>query len=143
MSQRSLVCTQLNGLIALFDPEMGPHQVLPRQVRVDLGVMVMKKYSSLPQTPGLEPHHQMSYSLCRDAIAVFCSPSQLGCENLGLTTRRLSSSSNPILWIWSLQTTWKSVHLREREKVICYKTCILFYPSKQHLECVLKQKEKN
>ena len=28
-------------------------------VKVDLGVMAMKKYSPLPRTPKLEPHHQI------------------------------------------------------------------------------------
>ena len=34
--------------------------MLPLQVRVDLGVMVMKRYSAFPKAPALlEPHHQM------------------------------------------------------------------------------------
>ena len=36
---------------------MGPQQVLPLQVRVDLGVMAMKGYSALPGAPELEPHY--------------------------------------------------------------------------------------
>ena len=41
----------------LFDPLMGPEQVLPVRIRVDLGVMKMKGYSQ-----DLEPHHQMQYN---------------------------------------------------------------------------------
>ena len=44
---------------------MGPYQVLPLQVRVDLGARVMKRYSVFPKAPALlERHHQiclMSY----------------------------------------------------------------------------------
>ena len=38
---------------------MGPKQVLPLWVKVDLGVMAMKGYSSFPKGPELEPHHQI------------------------------------------------------------------------------------
>ena len=38
-----------------------PYQVLPLQVRVDLGAMAMKGYSSFPKAPELlEPHHQIA-----------------------------------------------------------------------------------
>ena len=37
-----------------------PYQVLPFQVRMDLGAMAMKGYSTFPKTPALlEPHHQI------------------------------------------------------------------------------------
>ena len=42
---------------------MGPKQVLQLQVRVDLGVMAMKGYSTFPRSPKLEPHHQMQFSV--------------------------------------------------------------------------------
>ena len=32
----------------LFDPEMGPKQVLPLQVRVNIGVMTIEEYFTLP-----------------------------------------------------------------------------------------------
>ena len=35
---------------------MGPEQVLPVWVRVDLGVMAMKKYSTLSIAPEVETH---------------------------------------------------------------------------------------
>ena len=38
---------------------MEPLEVLPLQVRVDLGVMGMKEYFSFSKAPGLEHHHQM------------------------------------------------------------------------------------
>ena len=37
----------------LFDSEMGPLQVLPLQISVNLGVMVMKEYTTLPRFPVL------------------------------------------------------------------------------------------
>ena len=39
---------------------MRPQQVLPLWVKVDLGVMAMKEYSTFPKIPGLESHHQMA-----------------------------------------------------------------------------------
>ena len=38
---------------------MGPKQVLPLWVRVDLGVMVMKGYSIFPKAQRLESHDQI------------------------------------------------------------------------------------
>ena len=38
---------------------IGPYQVLPLQVRVNLGVMAIKEYFIFPKAPGLEPHHLM------------------------------------------------------------------------------------
>ena len=43
----------------LFDPYIGPYQVLPLRVRVDLGAVVMKKYTSIPKALGWEPHYQI------------------------------------------------------------------------------------
>ena len=46
--------------LVLFDPQIGPCQVLPRWIRVDLEVMTMKGYSTFPKAPALlEPHHQI------------------------------------------------------------------------------------
>ena len=33
------------------------------QVRVDLGVMVMKRYSILPKSPKFKPHHQKQFNV--------------------------------------------------------------------------------
>ena len=44
----------------LYDPLIGPYQVLSLQARVDLGVMAMKGHSTFPKAPALlEPHHQI------------------------------------------------------------------------------------
>ena len=51
IQHQSFVCTQLNGLSVPFYPNMGPYQVLPLRIRVDLGVMVMKRYFTIPETP--------------------------------------------------------------------------------------------
>ena len=47
-------------LLVLFNPYIGPYQVLPLQARVDLEAMAIKGYSAFPKTPALlEPHHQI------------------------------------------------------------------------------------
>ena len=46
--------------LVLFDPSIGPYQMLPLQTRVDLGVMTIKGYSAFPKAPVLpEPHDQI------------------------------------------------------------------------------------
>ena len=68
--QKSFVCTVIwyklflsnrnNFPSVLFDPYMGPLQVLPLWVTVDQGVM--KGYFTLHRAPELDPHHQMQFS---------------------------------------------------------------------------------
>ena len=54
----SLVCTQFKCQTVLFDPLIGPYQLLPLWPRVDLGAMAIKGYSAFPKAPALlEPHH--------------------------------------------------------------------------------------
>ena len=36
--------------------------VQPQRFRVELEVMAMESYSTLPKAPELEPHHQMQFS---------------------------------------------------------------------------------
>ena len=67
------------------------YQVLPLRVRVDLGVMLMKRYFIFLKAPGLEPHHQFDVIISRtravgvthsrNPIGVFCSPSRLAGVN--------------------------------------------------------------
>ena len=69
--------------LVLFNPLIGPSQVLPRRPRVDLGTMAIKEYSAFPKAPALlEPHHQIVYchtrTLCREAVGVFYSHRLLG-----------------------------------------------------------------
>ena len=85
--------TQLNDQTVLFDPLVGPKQALPLWIRVNLCAMAMKEYSTLPKTPGQEPHHQMQFNFisktlvgggsifCWCTVAVFYSPSSPGCLN--------------------------------------------------------------
>ena len=47
-------------LLVLFNPKIGPYQVLPLWARVDLGAMAIKGYSAFPKAPTLlEPHPQI------------------------------------------------------------------------------------
>ena len=47
-------------LLVLFDPLIGPYQVLLLWARVDLGAMTIKGYFAFPKTLALlEPHHQI------------------------------------------------------------------------------------
>ena len=41
---------------------MGLEQVLAYWNRVDLGVMAMKMYSTLPRSPELQPYNKMQFS---------------------------------------------------------------------------------
>ena len=52
-SSISFVCFQFKCQAVLFDPYIGPYQVLPLQARVDLGVMAMKGYSTFPQSSSI------------------------------------------------------------------------------------------
>ena len=64
--------------IFLFNPLMGPYQVLPLRVRVDQGAMVMKGSSTFPKPPKLEPHHQIEFNvipkICRPSATAFQHP---------------------------------------------------------------------
>ena len=43
---------------------MKPLQVLPPRLRVDIGVMAVKEWdSTLPESPELEPHYQIQFSV--------------------------------------------------------------------------------
>ena len=44
------------GLV-LFDPLIGPYQVLPLRASADLAAMAMKKYSIFSKAPALLEHH--------------------------------------------------------------------------------------
>ena len=46
--------------LVLFDPSIGPYQILSLRARVDLGVMVVSGYSTFPKAAAqLEPNHQI------------------------------------------------------------------------------------
>ena len=42
---------------------MRPEQILPLWFRLDLGVMAMKGYFTLPRAPELESHHHIQFSV--------------------------------------------------------------------------------
>ena len=49
--------SQFKYQTVLFNPKIGPYQVLPLQARVDLA---MNEHSAFPKAPALfEPHHQI------------------------------------------------------------------------------------
>ena len=80
-----MVSSEVDNLILLCDP-----QLLQFRSRVELGVMAMKEYSTFLKVPERESHDQIQLSiipgeslecvllLCRDAVGVFHTPSQLG-----------------------------------------------------------------
>ncbi len=47
------ISTQFKCQTVLFDPQIGPYQVLPLRARVNLGAMATKGYSIFPKTPAL------------------------------------------------------------------------------------------
>ena len=52
-----MVLKKENDWMILFEPKIGPEQVFPLRVRVDLRVMIMKEQSTLLKDPGLVPHN--------------------------------------------------------------------------------------
>ena len=79
------ICTQF----VLFDPKIGPYQVLPFRVRVDPGAM--KGYSKFPKSSRLDclnPGHwslRVFLPLSRDAVNISYIPSRLGWFNVEVT----------------------------------------------------------
>ena len=54
------ISTQLNYQTVLFDPKIGPYQVITLQTRVDIGVMAVKRFSVIPKaSTSLKPHIQI------------------------------------------------------------------------------------
>ena len=50
----------ISMLLVLFNPYIGPYQVLQLRARVDQGAMAIKGYSIFFKAPALlEPHHQI------------------------------------------------------------------------------------
>ena len=68
----------------LFDSLIGPYQVLPLRVRVDPRTMVMKRYSTFPKYPRLEPlqvwFNVISKTLWKDVVSVYYCPDRLRCK---------------------------------------------------------------
>ena len=59
-NQFSLSLVKFKCHTLLFDPQIGPYQVLPLLVRVYLRVMEIKGYSAFLKAPALlEPHYQV------------------------------------------------------------------------------------
>ena len=48
---------------------MGLKQVLTPQIRVNLGVIAIKGYSTFPRAPEIEPHHQVQFSVILRTLA--------------------------------------------------------------------------
>ena len=60
--------------LVLFNPYIGPYQVLPLRARVDLGAMAMKGYSAFPKAPALlEPHHQIFVDELLGKVKYLCN----------------------------------------------------------------------
>ena len=56
-----------NMLLVLFNPYIGPYQVLPRWARVDLGAMAVKGCSAFPIAQvSLESRHQIVWCHIQD-----------------------------------------------------------------------------
>ena len=56
-----------NHCLLLFDPYIGPYQMLPRRATVGLGVITMKRYFAFPKAPVLlKPHHQIVWCHIQD-----------------------------------------------------------------------------
>ena len=108
---QSFVCTQFKCQTVLFDPLIGPFQVLPLQVRVHLGsngyeeVLYIAQSSSITRAlpsdclisyPGHLLGREGELPLCRDVVYVFYIPSQLGCIYILCVNQFFQSK-----WRWS------------------------------------------
>ena len=60
----------------LFDPQIELYQVQPLQVRLGVGVMVMKGFSAFPKAQRLEPHHQIAQCHIQDTLLWSLTPLQ-------------------------------------------------------------------
>ena len=56
---KSFVCTQFKYQAILFEPLIGPNQVLQLQARVDQRVIAMKGYSPFSKAPALLEPQQL------------------------------------------------------------------------------------
>ena len=74
---------------------MEPEKVLPLWVRVDLGVMAMKVYSTYLRAPELEPHHQMQFSVIPRTLTEHCLTWGLLCVKLILVFLFNYNSKHP------------------------------------------------
>ena len=64
------------------------YQVLPLQVRVDLGTMAMKEYFAFPKAPALlEPHHQIVLCHIQDKRVIVSRPARTYLHQLGTNIR--------------------------------------------------------
>ena len=68
--------------LVLFNPQIGPYQVLPRQARVDLGAMAIKGYSVFSPSDWLVSYTENSLGvilpLCRGAVSEILQPQSTG-----------------------------------------------------------------
>ena len=63
IQHKSFIGTSFKCQIVLFDPYIGLKQVISLRARVDLRAIAMKKQSTFPKAPGLEPHHQIQFTV--------------------------------------------------------------------------------
>ena len=53
--------------LVLFNPYIGPYEVLPLRATVNLGAMAMKGCFEIPKAPAsLKPNHQIVYCYIQD-----------------------------------------------------------------------------
>ena len=69
--QDQLQLTVKSRTLFLFEPYIVAKQVLSLQVRVNLGVMPKKKYSTFPRAQELESHDQMHFSIKPRTLSLF------------------------------------------------------------------------
>ena len=102
-------------------------------IRVYLGVIAKKGYSTFPQSPGREPHHQMQFSviprlliglgwevlpLFRGAVGVFYSHPPASWAIL-MRLRQIidQKTRGNTLFCWFLQDIWSHTQRRDGEKI--------------------------
>ena len=98
----------------LFNPSIGPYQVLLRRARVDLGAMAMKECSVFSKTPPfLEPHHQIVQCHIQDTHWVFFTPPPQRCSQCILQAKLTWQPIFEYFLFYWLEFIFSSIYLSE------------------------------
>ena len=122
-----IVCRQFQCQIVLFDPYVGPYQVLPLRSRVNLGAMTMKGYSTFPKAERLKTHHQIVQCQIQDTLWGSLTPLQRYSRYI-LHVCTINKSAHTKIKVWKLIvcTSYLSVKFRSMDIFLWLKAVSFF-----------------